>query len=214
MPTEYQTKQALAALERLTLAIPDFKQKRGLQDAAQRVHDMLAPGRYSNNPVDLVPVLVELGDGENAPQFPAYHDGKRWNGWAKPWFTEETVLKIRDWIAAQDPHEWDDLVIEHHAGASPGGLFTTFEQKEHRVRVPAREFRGRQLYGLGNGSWTWELVREYYAYQIFDPAGDASSVHDEDEFVTELMDTLLTQPDNTELRVQRWKTDERGLRNV
>lgn len=86
------------------------------------------------------------------------HDSQqRWNGWACPFFTLEETQRIADAINANndtrdDTHE--DIIIRD------GVVFSEFHDGDYHdtEEVPSIVHEGITFYGVGAGSWVWEVV--------------------------------------------------------
>ena len=88
--------------------------------------------------------FVQIDDG---PVFPAIIDAERWNGWAMPFFSRETVGDVLAMYGEGLDASWagDQLVIWDCPD----------EDDKERVLVETVTRGGRLLYGLGAGSWVW-----------------------------------------------------------
>ena len=86
----------------------------------------------------LIPAVFRL----DTIQYPGFHNPRRtWNGWAVPYFTLDTCLKILE------DEQLQNAFIED------GQYFVVGEDEEKYEPVDG-------LYCLGGFVWTWELVKD------------------------------------------------------
>lgn len=82
--------------------------------------------------------------------FEGFTFGGTWAGWHVPYFSKEVADEIVAMLTAKgdhlEYHEQIDAYTVTLAGASDEELYFS------------TVINGKKLYGLGNGSWAWELV--------------------------------------------------------
>lgn len=83
--------------------------------------------------------------------FPAYLDGRRWNGWSMPYFTKRDAMDMltasgNDWQFAP---EIDAFVIQQDGSDEP---------EVYKGEDIATPYGTRHVYPVGAGCWTWETV--------------------------------------------------------
>jgi hypothetical protein len=88
---------------------------------------------------------------------PGYSFGRRWNGWACPYFPKESCDRIAQAIGKGAHFDAD-------AEAHVIPYDTDSDQPKEFDRYPAQTIRveGQELkvWAIGNGCWTWEEQRE------------------------------------------------------
>lgn len=89
---------------------------------------------------------VAIDDG---PGFPAFVGRRRWNGWARPWFTRDVVDQIiREYgnnghtVIAWDG---DEIVIAYTDGSET-------------ERVKGTRFSDATRWAIGSGAWAWDDI--------------------------------------------------------
>lgn len=88
------------------------------------------------------------GDG---PKVAGVHDPSvRWNGWACPRFTLETVRDLAAWIDAQGDDDYERVIVTDN-----GRVFMTKDDEGWTSEVPAD---ADGLYGVGAYAWVWSEV--------------------------------------------------------
>lgn len=97
-----------------------------------------------------VPAVFDwAGDG---PKVAGVHDPSvRWNGWACPRFTLETVRELSRWLSAQDPADGYDRVSV--VGDRVTVIVTAYPAEPYDVPADADG-----LYPVGAFGWCWSEV--------------------------------------------------------
>ena len=102
-------------------------------------------------------------DGFKYPHI-GFTEGKRWNGWATPFFEIDEALKVMEEFNATEPEfpiaynkETDTFTVEEIGGGNgdewKGTNYNTDEGIKH-------------LYGIGAYSWVWELTTDDDIYAV------------------------------------------------
>lgn len=96
-------------------------------------------------------------DGFQCPHI-GYTEGKRWNGWATPYFEIDEALKIMEEFNSFAPdfpivynEETDTFTVEEIGGGNGDEWKGTNYQTEEGIK---------HLYGIGAYSWVWEYTTQ------------------------------------------------------
>lgn len=94
-------------------------------------------------------------DGFNYPHI-GYTEGKRWNGWATPYFeVAEAILIMEEFNKdAESPMQYDEVYDQFYILYTDGEL-ETWKGKNYQT-----EEGMKHLYGIGAYSWVWEDVTD------------------------------------------------------
>jgi len=93
-------------------------------------------------------VLVEP-DWAAGVTFPAYSDGRRWKGWAMPYFTRENGLRVCEIVDNMRYDESQDAFV---------APFDDESDEVFRSQTLVVEGKDVQVYAIGTGSWCWAPV--------------------------------------------------------
>ena len=90
---------------------------------------------------------------DESPIYKGYTDGKRWNGWAMPYFEEEVAKSV----VANSANIGDDFrhIPEHDM------FIMKFLMQDEEETFEATEIlingEVKKVYAIGAGSWTWSI---------------------------------------------------------
>lgn len=107
--------------------------------------------------------ITSFGDARKYVGYVNDEEG-HWNGWAKPYFSKSTALKIlrdmeRDKIGARGWASGQNHGIQVYEGEWNGSHFTPQESYlMEPVEIQVGGHDAMLVYPLGNGSWTWQEV--------------------------------------------------------
>lgn len=96
---------------------------------------------------------VAISDPESRPECAhrAYlNSNDAWNGWACPYFEKSEVERMVAWLP-----EFDDSLVFDEATDT----FTTTYDPDAPESFAGIDIDGMHLYPIGNGSWTWSIVK-------------------------------------------------------
>lgn len=102
-------------------------------------------------------------DGFKYPHI-GYTSGKRWNGWATPYFEIDEAIKVMEEFNNCDPEfpiahdkETDTFTVEEIGGGNGDEWKGTNYNTEEGIK---------HLYGIGAYSWVWELTTDDDIYAV------------------------------------------------
>jgi hypothetical protein len=102
-------------------------------------------------------------DGFQCPHI-GYTEGKRWNGWATPYFEIDEALKVMEEFNSYGPDfpivydkETDTFTVEEIGGGNGDEWKGTNYQTEEGIK---------HLYSIGAYSWVWELTTQDDIYAV------------------------------------------------
>lgn len=128
-----------------------FQHAVSLADFAQ--HFKPAPAlRFALGRVTGEWLTAEYVGGNDDVAFPAYLDGRKWNGWSMPYFTKETAADML--TASGNTWRFDEasdafiVADEQSDDGEVSYVGETIDVGSERVHV----------YGVGAGCWTWDTV--------------------------------------------------------
>lgn len=147
-------------------------------------------------------------DGFQYPHI-GYTEGKRWNGWATPYFEIDEALKVMEefnFFAPEFPiiynKETDTFTVEEIGGGNGDEWKGTNYQTEEGIK---------HLYGIGAYSWVWEYTTQddirAVAQRIEDLLYEADTYEHRDQYDNreELVEKIIEQ-------LQDFKTLKRVLK--
>ena len=137
-------------------------------------------------------------DGFKYPHI-GFTSGKRWNGWATPFFEIDEALKVMEEFNAADPEfpivydkETDTFSIEEIGGGNGDEWKGTNYDTDEGDEV-------KHLYGIGAYSWVWELTTQddirSVAQRIEDFLWELDTYEHRDQYADreELVDAIVEQ---------------------
>ena len=101
--------------------------------------------------------VFTIGDYENA--YVGYTDGKKWNGWATPYFTYLTALEVMydyNEDVGEEIMKYDPIYDQFYILEKESGELEVWKGKQY-----ATEEGIVCLYGIGAYSWVWDEITDY-----------------------------------------------------
>lgn len=138
-----------------------------------------------------------------------YTAGKRWNGWATPYFEKDEALRVAEGFneCAENPMLYDAVYDQFYILDKETAELEVWKGKDHTTTEGIKH-----LYGIGAYSWVWDEERSRWAVDRVAELCEWLGLElDEDELAEKLQDfntfkntlIILRSDDKAEIQIQK-----------